>query len=78
MIVDWAAAEGNDFNQKISLAIASNTLPEGLNVRSHSYMLKAAKAGMLYDITELFEKYASEQVKGIVASTHGRAMDMVT
>ena len=78
VIVDWTAAEGNDFNQKVSLAIASNTLPDGLNVKSQSYMLKAAKSDMLYDIGELFEQYASSQVKGIVESTKGRAMDMVT
>ncbi|MHB9295089.1 putative aldouronate transport system substrate-binding protein [Pillotina sp. SPG140] len=78
VIVDWAAAEGNDFNQKVSLAIASDTLPDGLNVRSQSYMLKAAKSDMLYDITELFQQYASSQVKGIVESTQGRAMQMVS
>jgi multiple sugar transport system substrate-binding protein/putative aldouronate transport system substrate-binding protein len=78
VIVDWSAAEGNDFNQKVSLCIASNTLPDGLNVRSQSYMMKAAKSDMLYDLTELFQQYASSQVKSIVESTNGRAMEMVT
>jgi multiple sugar transport system substrate-binding protein/putative aldouronate transport system substrate-binding protein len=78
IIVDWTAAEGNDFNQKVSLCIASNSLPDGLNVRSQSYMTKTAKSDMLYDLTELFEKYASSQVKGIITSTQGRAMQMVT
>ncbi|MDR1971243.1 MAG: extracellular solute-binding protein [Treponema sp.] len=78
VIVDWSAADGNDFNQKVSLCIASNSLPDGLNVKSQTYMLKAAKADMLYDITELFGQYASSQVKGIVDSTRGRAMEMVS
>ncbi|MDR3160341.1 MAG: extracellular solute-binding protein, partial [Spirochaetaceae bacterium] len=78
VIVDWTAADGNDFNQKVSLCIASDTLPDGLNVRSQSYMVKAAKSDMLYDITDLFQRYASSQVKGIVDSTKGRAMEMVS
>ncbi|MDR2176529.1 MAG: extracellular solute-binding protein [Treponema sp.] len=78
VIVDWTAADGNDFNQKVSLCIASDTLPDGLNVKSHTYMLKAAKSDMLYDITDLFGRYASSQVKGIIESTKGRAMEMVS
>lgn len=78
VIVDWTAAEGEDYNQKVALCIASDSLPDGMNVRSHIYMLKAAKSGMLYDITDLFQKYASSQVKKIVDSTQGRAMNMVS
>ncbi|GHV69307.1 hypothetical protein AGMMS49928_11130 [Spirochaetia bacterium] len=78
VIVDWTAADGENFNQKVSLSIASDTLPDGLNVRSHIYMLKAAQSGMLYDITDLFQQYASSQVKKIVDSTKGRAMTQVT
>ncbi|MDR1325487.1 MAG: extracellular solute-binding protein [Treponema sp.] len=78
VIVDWTAAEGNDYNQKVSLAIASNTLPDALVFNSQSYLLKAAKSEMLYDLTGLFQQYASSQVKGIVDSTQGRAMEMVS
>lgn len=78
VIIDWTAADGEDYNQKVSLCIASDSLPDGLNVKSHIYMLKAAKSGMLYDITDLFQKYASSQVKKIVDSTQGRAMNMVS
>ena len=78
IVVDWTAAEGNDFNQRVSLAIASNTLPDGLNIRNQAHMLKAARSDMLYDITELYELYASSQVKKIVESTHGRGMAQVT
>ncbi|MDR1947879.1 MAG: extracellular solute-binding protein [Spirochaetaceae bacterium] len=78
VIVDWTAQTGPNYDQKVSLAIASDTLPDALVVNSQSYMLKAAKSDMLYDISGLFEQYASSQVKGIVASTQGRAMEMVT
>lgn len=74
VIVDWTAAQGNNYNQKVSLAIASGTLPDGLVVNDRTYMIKAAKSGLLYDITDLFEKTASSQVKEIMNSTGGRAM----
>ena len=75
VIVDWSAAQGNNFNQKVSLAIASGDLPDGLVVNDRTYMVKAAKSDLLYDITELFDKYASSQVKEIIDSTEGRAME---
>lgn len=78
VIVDWTAADGNDYNQKVSLSIASDTLPDGLVAKEESYLRKAAKSGMLKDITALFEEYASEQVKGIMDSTEGRAIANVT
>ena len=78
VVVDWTAAEGNDYNQKVSLAIASDTLPEGLVANEQSYLRKAAKSGMLKDITALFDEYASEQVKGIMESTDGRAIESVS
>lgn len=78
VIVDWTAAEGNDYDQKVSLAIASDSLPDGLIANNQSYLRKAAKSDMLMDITDLFDKYASEQVKGIIESTGGRAMESVS
>lgn len=75
VIVDWTAAQGENYNQKVSLAIASGSLPDGLVVNDRTYMVKAAKSGLLYDITDLFEETASTQVKGIMDSTEGRAME---
>lgn len=75
VIVDWTAATGNDFKQKVSLTIASGKLPDGMVVDDRSFMTKAASAGLLYDITDLFEQYQSSQVRDIMASTEGRAME---
>jgi putative aldouronate transport system substrate-binding protein len=75
VIVDWTAATGNDFKQKVSLSIASGNLPDGLVVDDRSYMTKAAQSGLLYDIGDLFNQYASSQVKQIMDSTEGRAME---
>jgi multiple sugar transport system substrate-binding protein/putative aldouronate transport system substrate-binding protein len=78
IIVDWTAASGANYDQKVSLAIASDTLPDALIVSNQTYMLKAAQSDQLYDIGALFEQYASSQVKGIVASTGGRSIPTVS
>lgn len=75
VIVDWTAATGNDFKQKVSLTIASGKLPDGMVVDDRSFMTKAASSGLLYDITDLFEQYQSSQVRDIMASSDGRAME---
>ena len=74
VIVDWSAASGNDYTQKVNLCIASNTLPDGLQC-GRKEMLAAAKSDMLYDFTELFPKYASPQVRAIMDSGDGSAYE---
>lgn len=73
VVVDWTAATGNDYTQKVALCIASNTLPDAMTV-SREYMLKAARSGQLYDITDLFQTVQSEQVKEVMDSTENQAI----
>lgn len=75
--VDWTAASGDDYNQRVSLCIASNTLPDGMTV-SRQYMITAAKSNQLFDLTDLYQAYASDQVKTVMDSTNGRAYEDVT
>jgi multiple sugar transport system substrate-binding protein/putative aldouronate transport system substrate-binding protein len=74
VVVDWSAATGNDYNQKVNLCIASNTLPDGLQVDRKAF-LSAAKADMLYDFTGIFPQYVSPQVKAIMDSGDGIAYE---
>jgi multiple sugar transport system substrate-binding protein/putative aldouronate transport system substrate-binding protein len=78
IIVDWTAAAGEDYNQRVSLSIASDSLPDALWVPNYSYVLKAAKAGQLYDITDLYKQYASKQVKGMLDTFQGKAVEMAS
>lgn len=73
VVVDWTAAGGNDYNQKVALCIASNTLPDAMTV-SREYMIKAARSGQLYDLTDLFREMQSPQVKEVMDSTGGQAI----
>jgi len=75
VIVDWTAAQGNDYNQKVSLSIASGKLPDGMIANDRTYMTKAASSNLLYDITDLFTQYESAQVKQIMDTTQGRGMN---
>lgn len=70
--VEWSAATGNDYTQKVNMCIASNMLPDGMQCDRKS-MLAAAKAGELYDFTDLFPKVASAQVRAIMDSGDGSA-----
>jgi multiple sugar transport system substrate-binding protein/putative aldouronate transport system substrate-binding protein len=78
IIVDWTAASGEDYNQRLSLAIASDSLPDAVVMPSYNYVLKAAKSGQLYDITDLFQQYASTAVKDVMRTTDNKAVEMAT
>lgn len=74
VVVDWSAATGNDYTQKVNLCIASNTLPDGMQC-GRKEMLAAAKSDLLYDFTDLFPQYASPQVRAIMDSGNGEAYE---
>lgn len=65
----WEAATA-DYNQKVSLAISSNDLPDAMLV-NESQLKLMVKAGQLADLTEVYEKYASDAVKRIYDSNPG-------
>ena len=78
VVVDWTAATGDDFNQKVALTIASDSLPDAVVVSDRTYFTAAAEDDMLYDLTEVFDRYASDQVKAIHATTNGKAAELVS
>ena len=78
VIVDWSAANGDNYNQKVSLAIASGKMPDGMVVWNRLYFTQAANANLLGDITDEFKEYASTQVQQMMASTQGKAMENAT
>lgn len=65
----WEASTA-DYNQKVSLAISSNDLPDAMLV-NESQLKLMVKAGQLADLTEVYEKYASDTVKRIYDSNPG-------
>lgn len=73
----WQAAAGKDFEQKINLSIASNDLPDAMVVKETQFR-QMVKSGQLEDLTEVYNKYASPTIKGIIETTNGLALKSVT
>ena len=63
---DWICAS-SDFGQKINLCIASNTIPDAVNVGQSQY-LAMLKYDQIQPLTDVFEEYASDQLKQYVRS----------
>jgi putative aldouronate transport system substrate-binding protein len=72
----WEAAAGSDYDQKVSLAIASNDLPDAMIV-NETQLRQMVKAGQLADLREVYDKYASEELKAVYDSNPG-LLDTVT
>lgn len=73
---DWICAN-TDFEQKINLCIASNTLPDAMNV-GQTQFLAMLKYDQIQPITEVFEEYASDQLKQYVRSGGDALMDAIS
>ncbi|WNQ09045.1 extracellular solute-binding protein [Paenibacillus aurantius] len=70
-------ASGQDYSQKLNLAVASNDLPDVMVVDEGTF-LNLADAGQLEDLTKVFEKYASPLTKELYASTNNKALEKAT
>ncbi|RKI93629.1 extracellular solute-binding protein [Parablautia intestinalis] len=56
------AAAGDDYTQKLTMAIASNDLPDLMDLPAEEFS-ELANAGMLADITDSYDTYASDLLK---------------
>ena len=56
------AAAGDDYTQKLTMAIASNDLPDLMDLPPEEFF-ELANAGMLADLTESYDAYASDLLK---------------
>lgn len=65
----WEAST-TDYDQKVSLAIASNDLPDAMLV-NESQLRQMVKAGQLADLTEVYQTYGSDRLKKIYDSNPG-------
>lgn len=72
---EWEASAG-DYEQKVSLTIASNDLPDAMLV-NESQLKQMIKADQLADLSEVYEEYGSERLKDIYKSNPG-LLDNVT
>ena len=64
------AAAGDDYSQKLTMAIAAGELPDLMDLPPREFS-ELAKAGMLADITDVYEKYASDLLKQTIEADGG-------
>ena len=61
LVDDWNA-DGSQYESKINIAIGSDTLPDVFSATS-AQLAQLVEAGMVYDMTEVYDKYASDDVR---------------
>ena len=71
--VKWQASNA-DYAQKLSLAIASNDLPDILVVGDQEFK-KLIKSGQIEDLTPYYDTYASDIIKQNIDMTDGKALE---
>lgn len=60
VVNDWIS---NDYNTKLNLAIADGSIPDVFYVGSQQ-LRELQEADMIWDLTEVYDKYASDLLKG--------------
>ncbi|MBQ7247666.1 MAG: extracellular solute-binding protein [Lachnospiraceae bacterium] len=75
--MSWTVDKGN-YAEQLDLAIASNTrLPDVFKVNKRQ-MSTLASADLIYDMGELFEKYASDNLKKVLAFNDNEGIKSAT
>ena len=73
IVFDWNASSA-DYEQKLAMAISSDTLPDAW-MCSPQYWKAAAKNGQLRNISEDYEKYVCDGIKEIYSSVYDRFVE---
>lgn len=73
----WTILDG-EYNQKLRLEMAAGTLPDIFIVRDQNDLIQMAEAGMIWDMTDVIEEYATEEMKEIWQSDGGIALAQAT
>ncbi len=74
----WQASNVQDaYKSKVSISIASGDMPDTLVV-DRTQLQQMAEAGLLEDLTEVYNEYASPSLKASYESTGGYSLDSAT
>lgn len=76
IVHDWTAL-ASEYNRKLNVSIASGSLPEAFSV-SASQLKQLADAGQLEDLTDVYEKHASDHTKKLQQGDGGAALASAT
>lgn len=73
----FEAADGDDFNQKVSMAITSGEIPDIMTVNYDDFR-ELVENDMVADLTDAYNNCASDLMKEIYASNDNHSLDMAT
>lgn len=73
----FEAMEGEDYDRQVSLAIASEELPDVMIV-SKDILDELVENDLIADLTESYQNYASDYIKNIYDSYEGRCLGSAT
>lgn len=76
MKYDWVVDQANEV-EKMNVTLASGDLPDILNVRD-TQLQRLVEAGQVADLTDAYNKYASDQLKTFLSAGDGVALKTVT
>lgn len=77
-IKDEFEASATDYDRQVSLAIASGELPDIMRVGTKDVLDELVENELVEDLTDVYETYASDFIKGIYDSYDGRCLDTAT
>ncbi len=77
-VVDAFEANGEDYDRQVSLAIASEDLPDIMRVGSKDILDELVENDLVEDLTDVYDEYASDYIKEIYDSYDGRCLDSAT
>lgn len=75
---DAFEANGEDYDRQVSLAIASEDLPDIMKIGNKDILDELVENDMVADLTEVYNTYASDYLKEIYDSYDGRSLATAT
>lgn len=72
-VTAFEAEQGGDFDNKLSMSMVSEELPDiiMLTDNAQNFVKEMAEADLIWDLTEIYEAYASDEMKAIYDSYPG-------
>jgi putative aldouronate transport system substrate-binding protein len=74
---EWTVMD-SEYATKLNLAIASGKIPNIVKLDTQSQLNDLVNAGLVTDITDVYNQYASDATKTLMAGDGGAAMNMCT
>lgn len=74
----FEANSGEDYAQKVSMAIVSSEIPDIMSVPDYETLKQLYENDLIADLTESYENCASDVIKDIYNSYNGRVFDKAT